>query len=64
MTSFSLLIISSTYTTYSKGLPKRFPSEVLSLIDFNYEHKKIYQVGFAILKIKRFSTMSILANVL
>ena len=24
---------------------KRFPSEVLSLIDFNYEYKKIYQAG-------------------
>ena len=53
MTSFSLLIISSTYTTYSKGLPKRFPSEVLSLIDFNYEHKKIYQVGSCHIKNKK-----------
>ena len=44
-TSFLFLLISSIYITYSKGLPKRFSTEVLSLIDFNYEYKRIYQAG-------------------
>jgi len=39
---FFLMIICS-YIYSQKGLPQRYSTEILSLIDFNYEYKKAYQ---------------------
>ena len=43
--SLLFLIAICSYVYIQKGLPQRYSSEILKLIDFNYDYKKIYQTG-------------------
>ena len=49
---FLILTLTCIYITKSNGLPKRYSTEVLSLIDFNYEYKSAYQSGTCHIKNK------------
>ena len=40
---FIILFISCLYIYNQKGLPQRYPKEVLKIIDFNYNHSEVYQ---------------------
>lgn len=42
---FLLIFIISSYISKSEGLPKRYSKEIISLVDLNYDYKKIYQAG-------------------
>ncbi len=42
---FLLIFIVSSYISKFDGLPKRYSKEILSLVDLNYDYKKIYQTG-------------------
>tara|TARA_B100001093_G_scaffold30378_1_gene26338 strand:- start:987 stop:2903 length:1917 start_codon:yes stop_codon:yes gene_type:complete len=42
---FVILFISCLYIFNQKGLPQRYPQEVLKIIDFNYNYSEAYQTG-------------------
>ncbi len=54
ITSFFLFIFFlCLYVNKTNGMPKRYSPEILSLVDFNYNYKDIYQIGTCHIKDKK-----------
>jgi|MDTG01.5.fsa_nt_gb peptidoglycan/LPS O-acetylase OafA/YrhL len=49
---FLIIFIICFQISNSKGIPKRYSQEILSIIDFNYDYKKIYREGTCLIEDK------------
>ena len=47
---FLLILIICFQISASNGIPKRYSQEILSIIDFNYNYKKIYREGTCLIE--------------
>ncbi|MDB9795834.1 acyltransferase [Pelagibacteraceae bacterium] len=62
LTYFIVLLISCFYIYKKNGSPQRFSAHNLSLIEFNYDYSKAYQVGKCHIKLQSSNTKNLFKN--
>ena len=57
-----MLFITSLFIYKSNGIPKRYPQEVLNLVDFTYDHKESMQENQCYIRLKNLNKKNIFKN--